>query len=158
MIVKSREEAWQQANKLFPTDYVKDEQSSASAGYPIYKSTASDVNAWISDLNVALELNIPDGKSIRINIQAEPEIKEERTWISDDVRSLCIRHKWYTAGNIKQYDKMLDFVAQNEPTALNIYKVAKDILEHTSDERCETVENIMFHLGKEVCITFFTVM
>lgn len=72
--VKSREEAWMEANRLFPTDYMKDDKSSANAGYPIYESTAKDNRSWISDLNTSLELNIwkKDGiETIRINIVKE---------------------------------------------------------------------------------------
>lgn len=31
------QEAWNLANKMFPTDYQKDEESSKRAGYPIYE-------------------------------------------------------------------------------------------------------------------------
>lgn len=154
MTVKNREEAWKQANKLFPTDYEKDERASQNAGYPIYMSTAEGVNAWISDLNVTLELNMPDGKSIRINIQTDPEIKEERRWDSESVRIACVKFGWYTKGDVQAYNKMLDLVEKSEPTALNIYKVAEDILKHSEGE---TTENIMFVLQKEACNTFFTI-
>ena len=40
MKVSSKEKAWEEANKIFPYDYVKDEEGSAKAGYPIYTSTA----------------------------------------------------------------------------------------------------------------------
>lgn len=160
MTVKNRKEAWEQANKLFPTDYEKDERASANAGYPIYVSTAEGVNAWISDLNVTLELNVPDKKefkSIRINIQTDPEIKEERTWSMDQVRLVCIHENWYTEGTVKQYSEMLGFVENNKPTGLNLFKVASDILEHTDEKQGQTIENIMFILGKDACNTFFTV-
>ena len=39
MVVKSTAEAWEAANKMLPTDYQKDEESSQRAGYPIYRST-----------------------------------------------------------------------------------------------------------------------
>lgn len=32
-------EAWAMVDEIFPTAYEKDDQSSASAGYPIYRST-----------------------------------------------------------------------------------------------------------------------
>ena len=32
-------EAWAMADEIFPTDYMKDDKSSANAGYPIYRST-----------------------------------------------------------------------------------------------------------------------
>ncbi len=72
MTVRSRKEAWEAANKIFPTDYEPDTRASQNAGYPIYWSTASGVNAWISDLNTALEVNLPDGRSIMINIDTTP--------------------------------------------------------------------------------------
>ena len=42
MVVKTTAEAWEAANKMFPTDYEKDEGSSQRAGYPVYRSTAED--------------------------------------------------------------------------------------------------------------------
>ncbi len=63
----SRSEMWSIANKIFPTDYKRDERASANAGYPIYWSTERGVNAWISDLNTCLELNMTDGSSIYID-------------------------------------------------------------------------------------------
>ena len=46
---------------------------SAASGHPIYCSKASDVNAWISGLGNLLEVNLPDGKSVNIWIQAPVE-------------------------------------------------------------------------------------
>ena len=74
--VHSREEAWREAARLFPTDYEKDDGSTERAGYPIYKSTAQDNDSWISDLNTSLELNIWKGKVIettKIHIEEEEE-------------------------------------------------------------------------------------
>lgn len=60
--VDNFEQAWREADKLFPTDYMKDEQSSKNAGYPIYRSTATGMeNFWynyICDLGNRLELNL----------------------------------------------------------------------------------------------------
>lgn len=76
MEVNSREEAWKLVNRLFPTDYEKDEVSSQNAGYPIYKSTSSDEEyrfAQIADLKCRLEVN--DGiQTINIWIE-EKEVK-----------------------------------------------------------------------------------
>lgn len=80
--VKSIKEAWKVADKLYPTDYMKDEKASANAGYPIYMSTVEGNGSWISDLNTSLELNIQKGKkleTVRIVIEDEPEITEERS-------------------------------------------------------------------------------
>ena len=56
--VRTRREAWNLADKLFPTDYAKDDSASENAGYPIWMSTEEGRNAWISDLNDRLEINI----------------------------------------------------------------------------------------------------
>ena len=73
MIVSSVQEAWKLANKLFPTDYKKDEERSSRAGYPIYHSTADGVNAWISDLGNRLELNYSNGESENIWIEEDED-------------------------------------------------------------------------------------
>lgn len=66
MIVKTTAEAWEAANKMFPTDYQKDEESSQRAGYPIYRSTAADhYSFYICDLNDRLEVNM-NGESVNI--------------------------------------------------------------------------------------------
>ena len=68
MTVNSRAKAWDEADKLFPSDYIKDEAKSERAGYDIYTSTAEGVNAWICDLGDRLELNTAAGT---INIWIE---------------------------------------------------------------------------------------
>ena len=72
-VTTSIKDAWEEANKIFPTDYEHDVSRSERAGYPIYYSTANGVNAWISDLGNRLEVNLPDGKSVNIWIQAPAE-------------------------------------------------------------------------------------
>ena len=76
--VSTRKRAWQLADKLFPTDYMKDERDSLRAGYPVFNTTSTDdkyTGFHISDLNTALELNM-GAETIRINIEdQEAEIK-----------------------------------------------------------------------------------
>lgn len=74
--VRSIKEAWQKADAIFPTDYIKDEIKSERAGYGIYVSTADGVNAWISDLGDRLEVNLDNGKTITIWINETPKFKE----------------------------------------------------------------------------------
>lgn len=76
MKVRDRREAWNVANMIFPTDYEKDADRSESAGYPIYFSTAEGMNAWISDLETRLELNMPQ-KTVTIWIEDEPDMYGE---------------------------------------------------------------------------------
>ena len=73
MTVTSIRDAWAEVQKIFPTRYEHDASRSERAGYPIYYSTANGVNAWISDLGNRLEVNLPDGKSVNIWIQAHAE-------------------------------------------------------------------------------------
>ena len=40
--VNSVSEAWRTAERIFPTDYEKNEESSKRAGYPIYETTSTD--------------------------------------------------------------------------------------------------------------------
>lgn len=76
MKVNSREQAWREADKLIPTDYIKDEMKSEAAGYDIYYSTCDGVNAWISDLDNRLEINLATGETVNIWIEEEPQFKE----------------------------------------------------------------------------------
>lgn len=78
MKVKSRKEAWDKADILFPTDYNKDESRSKKAGYDIFYSTAAGVNAWISDLGDRLEVNLASGETVNIWIDAEPNFSESQ--------------------------------------------------------------------------------
>lgn len=158
--VRNRDEAWREADRLFPTDYMIDSVSSDNAGYPIYRSTADGNTSWISDLNTSLELNIMTDdhgiESIRVIIIQEPEITETIQWDSSEIRNMCIENNWYTAGDIKAYSNMLNYVEKNEPTKMNIYKVAKDILDHSSDSELY-VEAIMFIISNDVVKTFYKV-
>lgn len=159
MVVKTRDEAWKMANAMFPTDYELDIASSDVAGYPIWRSTAKDNDSWISDLGITLELNLQEDnriRTIRINITREPVIQETLKWSSSDIRSLCMDKDWYTAGDVQSYSKMLDYVDVTTPTVKAIYKVAKDIFEHTGNTDY-TIENIMFEIGNYVVKRLYTI-
>lgn len=84
MKVNNKEQAWVEADKLFPTDYIKDEKKSDIAGYDIYYSTCEGVNAWISDLEDRLEINLATGETVNIWIEEEPQFKEYQ--ISDALK------------------------------------------------------------------------
>lgn len=78
MKVKSRKEAWNKADIIFPTDYAKDEARSSRAGYTVYYSTAKGVAAWISDLGDRLEINLENGETVNIWIDKEPQFSESQ--------------------------------------------------------------------------------
>ena len=91
MTVTSIKDAWNEAQRIFPTDYAEDKKRSKRAGYPIYHSTADGVNAWISDLGNRLEVNLPDGKSVNIWIEAPAEKPEEAAPVLSEERKEVAR-------------------------------------------------------------------
>lgn len=73
MTARNTTEAWNTADRLFPTDYAKDESASVRAGYPIYRSTVDGCNAYICDLGDRLEVNTDNGASINIWIEGDTQ-------------------------------------------------------------------------------------
>lgn len=105
MKVTSIKDAWAEANKIFPTDYEHDTSRSERAGYPIYYSTAAGVNAWISDLGNRLEVNLPDGKSVNIWIQAPAEAATSAsTKDTEDSGSATKEERRETAKRIQRHN------------------------------------------------------
>ena len=87
------------------------------------------------------------------------KINKSETWASEKVRTMCIKHRYYTAGDCEEYSKMLSFVSNHKPTTNNIYKVAADIYEHSDIdlerygvEKNEMITAIMFEINSE-CVT-----
>lgn len=104
MTVTSIRDAWAEVQKIFPTRYEHDASRSERAGYPIYYSTASDVNAWISDLGNRLEVNLPDGKSVDIWIQAPAEADtSDSTKDTEDSGSATKEDRRETAKRIQRF-------------------------------------------------------
>lgn len=97
MIAKSREEAWEMADRFFPTDYVRDDVLSRRAGYPVYASTSASEAyqaARIADLGCRLEVN--DGiQTCNIWVR-NTEVSEMRA----TVRSLTGEFEEYTLEQI----------------------------------------------------------
>jgi len=80
-----------------------------------------------------------------------PKIKTNRFWDMESVRELCIKNNLYTCGGCEEYDRMLNMVKSVEPSTENLYRIAKDIVEHSD---CQTISNVMFILEKAVTTTF----
>lgn len=153
--VNSKQEAWNMVNSLIDWDYEQDVRGTEIAGYPIYRSTVEGNNSWISDLNTSLELNVQKREgfeTIRIIIEDEPEIMEEKVINANSVRNCCIKHNLYTMGTCRDYDFMLNFIDVQGYSLKNLFKIAEDICKHSEDQ---TVENVMFLLGKDAVTTFF---
>lgn len=86
------------------------------------------------------------------------KITESRWWCYRNVIDLCVKNNFYTCGCNREYEYMLDFVREHEPTVQNLYKVANDILSHSNDEANNNyvVTDIMMLLEKNtVLIDYF---
>ena len=115
MTVTSIRDAWAEVQKIFPTRYEHDASRSERAGYPIYYSTANGVNAWISDLGNRLEVNLPDGKSVNIWIQAPAEAAtSDSTKDTEDTGSATREERRETAKRIQRlaYFYTVEYVGQ----------------------------------------------
>ncbi|GHV06466.1 hypothetical protein FACS1894217_05200 [Clostridia bacterium] len=80
MTVTSKEQAWNEANKLFPTDYEKDWASSERAGYDIYRHTTLNYYSRICDLGDRLEVLTGEFGETVTNIWIVPERKTPLTF------------------------------------------------------------------------------
>lgn len=85
--------AWAIVDELFPGDYIRDDNSSERAGYPIYRATSENSRAYICDLGNGLEINYDDGSSQRVNINSEAlEIEHQQ---ARELNNLRDRLAWY---------------------------------------------------------------
>lgn len=83
MKARSISEAWKMADEIFPADYEKDEISSNTAGYNVYRSRLNYYD-YICDLGDRLEVNLSNGETVNIWIEsdeAEPEADEMHEYI-----------------------------------------------------------------------------
>ena len=87
----------------------------------------------------------------------------ESTWNADRVRRMCIEHNFYTMGDCKAYDKMLNMVdgCHEKMSKKLIEKVAIDIANHTERQYFSqnpdkdyklNIENIIYLLLNEAII------
>lgn len=141
MTVTSIKAAWAEADKIFPTDYKHDAYRSEQAGCPIYRSTADGTNAWISDLGNRLEVNLPDGESVNIWIDAP--IDE----VSEDGRSASVDERWETARRIQRltywYTKEYIYELDNKKREDTAVKEMQDAATEVGEIKCMvlTAEN-----------------
>ena len=92
------------------------------------------------------------------------KIREMKFWNRGDVMNVCIKHDYYTRGDGTAYEKMLRFVDEHEPTKTNIFKVAKDIVEHSDLERYGSptkewdIQAIMFDITREAVSVHYEII
>ncbi len=136
MTVTSIRDAWAEVRKIFPTDYEYSTERSERAGYPIYYSKASGVNAWISDLGNRLEVNLPDGKSVDIWIQSpvEATATSNSTENTEDTGSATKEERRETAKRIqrftyyytKEYVRELDNIKREDAAVKEMEEAATE--------------------------------
>ena len=79
MKVATREAAWSEANKIFPTDYDKDYAASERAGYDIYRHHTLNPYTRICDLGNRLEVLTGEYGETVTNIWIEADEPQEAT-------------------------------------------------------------------------------
>ena len=75
MKVKNIQQAWYEADKLIPNDYLQDYEASEKAGYSIYRSIVNHYD-YICDLGDRLEVNLASGQTVNIWIEQPNTIEE----------------------------------------------------------------------------------
>lgn len=84
-----------------------------------------------------------------------PEITRARSWDVYSVHALCVKYGFYTFGCNAEFDAMLEYVHNNEPTDEAMLHVAHDI--QMSSESGHRIEEILLLLEREAVQTTFTV-
>ena len=111
MKFNSRDEAWSKADEIFPTDYVRDDNRSARAGYDVYGSTAEGhYYDYICDLGDRLEVNLSTGETINLwyDVEEPVEAVEETEQVKDE-SYFKVAVKAMKSGEIKEFT-MDDFI------------------------------------------------
>lgn len=64
-------------------------------------------------------------------------VKEIKRIDTSKLRSMCIKNNWYTAGTNEDYSNMFKMCEKDNITTNQLFKIAKDIYEHTNVDRAE---------------------
>ena len=59
------------------------------------------------------------------------KVKEIKRINTDKLRHICINNNWYTHGTNEEYSNMFKMCKKDNITTNQLYKIAKDIYEHT---------------------------
>lgn len=87
-------------------------------------------------------------------------IKERRVIIKQDLRNFCVNGWFYTCGDCSDYEDMINLCECENLSDLRLYRIAKDIYEHSDKSRLFTSidesEHVyeMMKLIKENCVTY----
>ena len=84
------------------------------------------------------------------------QYKEIRKISASNLRALCIRQNWYTAGDNDEYSHLLLDLAQYKEnlSTVDIMEIAADIMEHSElDDDC-TIESVAFEVARIANVFF----
>lgn len=87
----------------------------------------------------------------------QPKVIEHAQWIAKEIRNFCLEEGYYTEGKVREYEEMLLFVDKNDPTPENIYKVAKNILDHSDSEHKRRIEYLMREISIDLVNRYYEV-
>ena len=84
--------------------------------------------------------------------------KETRILDSTKLRSICIKHDWYTRGTCEEYANLFahlhdDFGNNLNMTTEKLAEIAADIMDH-SDIQDYTITSVMYELAAN-CYSYF---
>ena len=161
MTVKNIQQAWSEADRIIPNDYMKDYEASERAGYSIYRSTVEYYD-YICDLGDRLEVNLANGQTVNIWIEQPSTIEEYA-----DCEASTITIRTYENGNSKdiirvsteEEKKVLKSIIAGTLSAIRSGKdkeIAMDIAEYigihsfesTEETHCNTYDSIYCKIWK----------
>lgn len=81
---------------------------------------------------------------------------EKRKLSKDDLRNLCVKNDWYTAGTADEYIQLLNRCEKENLTTNDIVGIAADIREHSNDQYGEVapLSSFCFEIA-QICVSFF---
>lgn len=104
MTVTTKERAWEEVNKIFPTDYEKDYSSSERAGYDIYRHPTLNYYNRICDLGDRLEVLTGEYGENVTNIWVVKEENKLSEYRKETGRRIQRLTYWFTEEYIKELD------------------------------------------------------
>ncbi len=99
---------------------------------------------------------LPEQKKTGKENDMKKQYKEIRRIFAYNLRGLCVKKGWYTAGDDDEYDHLLFDLANNKKniTTADIIAIAEDIMEHSEMEPDRTVENVAFEVARIASVRF----
>lgn len=109
MTVTTKEQAWAEVNRLFPTDYEKDEAASLRAGYDIYRHPTLNYYTRICDLGCRLEVLTGEYGETVTNIWIVSEPEQETTPAPSYGEALCNQIRARLIANEIKHSQLNDY-------------------------------------------------